>query len=190
MSYWGWLEEGSFRWSALPLIQDGCYGCHLGFGFRRLQDKCLGRLISFLCGSLGVTRGRFLSMISSAAHPRWLPFCEKVGPQYDTHLSPVWDLLRLFDNGTVVHVYEIIQLCNIFLYFRLLLSTSMQPVRMQQMTNCASVYGGLRSRWQIAPVSTEVCRYSQPSCYYSYDFRWVPSKKTRFALFVHGRAAL
>jgi hypothetical protein len=29
------------------------------------------RLIWFFCGSLGVTRGRFLSMISSAVHPRW-----------------------------------------------------------------------------------------------------------------------
>jgi hypothetical protein len=43
----------------------------LDFGFRRLQDKRLGQLIRFLCGSLGVTRGRFLSMIGSAAHPRW-----------------------------------------------------------------------------------------------------------------------
>jgi hypothetical protein len=25
VAYWGWLEEGSFRWSAPPLIQDG--GC-------------------------------------------------------------------------------------------------------------------------------------------------------------------
>jgi hypothetical protein len=29
------------------------------------------RLIRFFCGLLGVTRGRFLSMISSAANPRW-----------------------------------------------------------------------------------------------------------------------
>jgi hypothetical protein len=65
----GWLEEGSFRWSPPPLIQDGRYGRHLRFGFRRLQDKRLGRLIRFLCGSFGVTRGRFLSMITSAAHP-------------------------------------------------------------------------------------------------------------------------
>jgi hypothetical protein len=50
VAYWGWLEEGSFRWSAPPLIQDGRYGCHLGFGFRRLQDKRLGRLIRFFCG--------------------------------------------------------------------------------------------------------------------------------------------
>jgi hypothetical protein len=71
VAYWGWLEEGSFRWSAPPLIQDARYGHHLWFGFRRLRDKCLGRLIQFLCGSLGVTRVRFLSMISSAAHPRW-----------------------------------------------------------------------------------------------------------------------
>jgi hypothetical protein len=70
VAYWGWLEEGSFRWSAPPLIQDGHYGSHLGFGFRRLQDKRLGQLIwFFLCGSLGVTGGWFLSMISSATHP-------------------------------------------------------------------------------------------------------------------------
>jgi hypothetical protein len=30
-------------------------------------------LIQFLCGLLGVTRGRFLSMINSATHPRWPP---------------------------------------------------------------------------------------------------------------------
>jgi hypothetical protein len=28
--------------AALLLIQDGHYGCHLGFSFRRLQDKRLG----------------------------------------------------------------------------------------------------------------------------------------------------
>jgi hypothetical protein len=38
-----------------------------------ITDKRLGRLISFLCGSLGVTRGRFLSTISSATHQRWPP---------------------------------------------------------------------------------------------------------------------
>jgi hypothetical protein len=79
VAHWGWLEEGFFRWSALLLIQDGRYGRHLGFGFRRLDDKRLGRLIQFLCGSLGMTRGRFLSMISSAAHPScpssWFGFC-------------------------------------------------------------------------------------------------------------------
>jgi hypothetical protein len=68
---WWWLEEGSFWWSAPPLIQAGHYGCHLGFGFRQLQDKCLGRLIRFLCGLLGLSRGSFLSMISSTTHPRW-----------------------------------------------------------------------------------------------------------------------
>jgi hypothetical protein len=73
VAYWGWLGEGSFRWSAPPLIQDGHYSLHLGFDFRRLEDKRLGRWIRFFCGLLGVTRGRFLSMISSAAHPRWPP---------------------------------------------------------------------------------------------------------------------
>jgi hypothetical protein len=67
VAYWGYLEEGSFLWSAPPLIQAGR---HLGFGFRQLQDKPLGRLIQFLCGSLGVTRGRFLLMIRSAPDPR------------------------------------------------------------------------------------------------------------------------
>jgi hypothetical protein len=70
VAHWGWLEEGSFGWSALPLIQNGCYGRHLGFGFRQLEVKCLGRLIRFFCGLLGATIGKFLSMISSAAHPR------------------------------------------------------------------------------------------------------------------------
>jgi hypothetical protein len=70
VAYWGWLEEGYFRWSALPLIQDGRYGRHLWFGFLRLDDKRLRRFILFFCG-LEVTRERFLSMISAAAHPRW-----------------------------------------------------------------------------------------------------------------------
>jgi hypothetical protein len=67
VTHWGWLEEGSFQWSALPLIKDGHYGCHLGFGFRRLDNKRLGRFIRFSCGLLVMTSGRFLSMISSAA---------------------------------------------------------------------------------------------------------------------------
>jgi hypothetical protein len=69
VAHCGWVEEDSFRWSAPPLIQDGRYGRHLGFGFRRLEDKRLGQLIRIFCCLLGVTRGRFLSMISSAAHP-------------------------------------------------------------------------------------------------------------------------
>jgi hypothetical protein len=43
----------------------------LHFGLRRLEDKRLGWLIQFFCGSLGVTRGRFHLMNSSASHPRW-----------------------------------------------------------------------------------------------------------------------
>jgi hypothetical protein len=39
----------------------------IGFGFRRLDDKRLGRFVQFFCGLLGVTRGSFLSMISSAS---------------------------------------------------------------------------------------------------------------------------
>jgi hypothetical protein len=68
-------SHGSFRWSAPPLIQDGHYSCHLGFGFGfcRLDDERLGRFIQFVCGLLGVTRGRFFSIITSAAHPRWPP---------------------------------------------------------------------------------------------------------------------
>jgi hypothetical protein len=49
----GWLEEGSFRWSAPPLIQDGRYGCQLGFGFRRLDDKRLRRFIRFFVAHWG-----------------------------------------------------------------------------------------------------------------------------------------
>jgi hypothetical protein len=40
----GVTGEGSFQWLVPPLIQDGCYGSHLGFGFRRLSDQRLGRL--------------------------------------------------------------------------------------------------------------------------------------------------
>jgi hypothetical protein len=36
-----------------------------------LTNACLGRLVRFVCGLLGVTGGRFLSMISAAAHSRW-----------------------------------------------------------------------------------------------------------------------
>jgi hypothetical protein len=44
--------------------------CHgLGIGVR----KCMGWLIWFFCGLLGVIRGRFLSMISSTVHPIWPP---------------------------------------------------------------------------------------------------------------------
>jgi hypothetical protein len=64
VSYWGWLE-GSFQLSALPLIQDGgsvapgrCAG-HLGFCFHWFSHQCLGRLVWFFGGSLGVTGGRF-----------------------------------------------------------------------------------------------------------------------------------
>jgi hypothetical protein len=72
VAYWGWLEEGSFRWSASPLFHWGLlYSCVLGFGFRQLDNKCLGRFIRFFCGLLGVITGRFLSIISSATHPRW-----------------------------------------------------------------------------------------------------------------------
>jgi hypothetical protein len=53
VAYLGWLEEASFRWSAVLLIQDGHYSHHLEFGFRQLKDKCLCRLIWFLCVSLG-----------------------------------------------------------------------------------------------------------------------------------------
>jgi hypothetical protein len=45
----------------MPLIQDGR---HLGFGFRRFSHQHLGRLVRFFGGSLGVTGGRLLSIIS------------------------------------------------------------------------------------------------------------------------------
>jgi hypothetical protein len=67
----GWLEEGSFQWSAPLLIKDGHYGHyghHLGFHFCQLSQQ---RLVRFVCGLLGVTGGRFPSMISTAAHSRW-----------------------------------------------------------------------------------------------------------------------
>jgi hypothetical protein len=41
VAQWRWLEEGFFRWSAPPLIQDGHYDRHLWFGFRRLDNKHL-----------------------------------------------------------------------------------------------------------------------------------------------------
>jgi hypothetical protein len=68
VAYWGWLEEGSFRWSAPPLIQDGRYAHHLGFGLHWFSDQRLGRLVWFFGGSLGVTRGRFLTV---TAHLTW-----------------------------------------------------------------------------------------------------------------------
>jgi hypothetical protein len=40
--------------AAPPVIQDGRYGSHLGFGFRLLSDECLGRLVRFFCGVLGI----------------------------------------------------------------------------------------------------------------------------------------
>jgi hypothetical protein len=49
VAYWGWLVEGSFRWSATPLIQHCRYGSHLGFGFRRLSDECLSTGPIFWC---------------------------------------------------------------------------------------------------------------------------------------------
>jgi hypothetical protein len=49
VAYWGWLEEGSFRWSAPLLIQDGR---RLGFRISQLEDKRLGGLIPFFCGSV------------------------------------------------------------------------------------------------------------------------------------------
>jgi hypothetical protein len=62
-----WLIGGD--WRKVPFDDQLSRSGHLGFGFRRLQDKHLGRLISFLCGSLGMTRGRFHSskMAATAA---------------------------------------------------------------------------------------------------------------------------
>jgi hypothetical protein len=71
VAYWGWLEKGFFRWPAPPLIQDGRYGSHLGFRLIINYLTRLSRLVRFVCGLLGITGGRFLSMISTAAHSRW-----------------------------------------------------------------------------------------------------------------------
>jgi hypothetical protein len=66
VAYWGWLEEGSFRWSALQLIQDGRYGRHLGFGFCRIEDKCLVDWSDFSVAYL-----RWLEELGSFRHVRW-----------------------------------------------------------------------------------------------------------------------
>jgi hypothetical protein len=65
----------------MPLIIK-CWGHHVmayvsvasmsvNIWFLSIIGQTLGQLIRFYCGLLGVSRGRFLSMISSAAHPRW-----------------------------------------------------------------------------------------------------------------------
>jgi hypothetical protein len=61
-----------FRWPAPLLIQDGRYGSHLGFRFCQLSHQRMGQLVRFGCGLLGVTGGRFLSMISADARSSWL----------------------------------------------------------------------------------------------------------------------
>jgi hypothetical protein len=53
VAYWRWLEEGSFRCPAPPLIQHGRYSSHLGFGYHWLSDERLRRLVRFFRGSLG-----------------------------------------------------------------------------------------------------------------------------------------
>jgi hypothetical protein len=63
--------------------------CPLTFHFRKLSDKRLGQFIWFFCGLLGVIRGRFLSIISSAAHPRW-PILDLVSVDYLTNASVDW----------------------------------------------------------------------------------------------------
>jgi hypothetical protein len=67
----GWLEEGYFRWTAPPLIKDGHDGRHLGFGFRRLSDERLGRLVRFVCELLWLIGGMFCFTISTASYSRW-----------------------------------------------------------------------------------------------------------------------
>jgi hypothetical protein len=42
VAYWRWLQKGSFRWSAPPLIQDGGYGRHLGFWFPSITGQTPG----------------------------------------------------------------------------------------------------------------------------------------------------
>jgi hypothetical protein len=70
------LEKGFFQWPAPPLIQDGS---HLGFCFRQLSRQRLGQLVRFVCGSLGVTGGMFLSIISAADQFgfRWFSWLEE-----------------------------------------------------------------------------------------------------------------
>jgi hypothetical protein len=51
VAHWAWLEEGSFRWSPPPLIQDGRYALHLGFGLHWFSAQRLGRLVSFFGGN-------------------------------------------------------------------------------------------------------------------------------------------
>jgi hypothetical protein len=53
VAHWGRLEEGSFRWPVPPLIQHGHYGSYLRFGFRRLSDERMLRLVQFCSCSLG-----------------------------------------------------------------------------------------------------------------------------------------
>jgi hypothetical protein len=70
----------------MNMIQNGCYGSHIGFCFRRLSWRMPGSTGPIFCGLLGVTEGRFLSMTSTATHSRWPPkqpswiWCPSTGP--------------------------------------------------------------------------------------------------------------
>jgi hypothetical protein len=70
VAYWGWLVEGSFRWSPPPLIQDGRCGAILDLVS---VDFLTNAWVDWseLLGLIGVTGGWFLSMTSTAAHPTW-----------------------------------------------------------------------------------------------------------------------
>jgi hypothetical protein len=71
VAYWGWLEEGSFRWS-----KHGRYDCQLGFGFRRLSDKCLGHLVrGFFVAYWGpFSDQRCRSFKMATRQPYWILF--------------------------------------------------------------------------------------------------------------------
>jgi hypothetical protein len=73
VAYWGWLEEGSIRWSALPLIQDRhCDAAILDLVSVDFLTNAWVDLSDFFSWLIGATGGRFLSMTSAAAHSTWL----------------------------------------------------------------------------------------------------------------------
>jgi hypothetical protein len=120
--YWAWLEEGSFRWSAPPLIQDGGFDLvsvnfltnswvnwsdfwlfNVG-DWRKVPFEDHLRHSSKLATILW-TSGRFLSMISSAAHPTpplqqpswiWFPSIIWWTPvDWSDFLVPHWGVINL-----------------------------------------------------------------------------------------------
>jgi hypothetical protein len=84
----------SFRWLALPLIQHGRYGSHLGFGFRRLSDERLRRLVQFCLAHWGSSIFtifhfflNFIFHISTDNFPLW-GICHTLrSPRFNLFLS-------------------------------------------------------------------------------------------------------